>query len=116
MLKLFVAVSAVGKVLSLTCIVKERDPGPVGVPLITPPGDKFNPAGMEPAETVQVNAPVPPVAAKVAPTYAVPTPPPGSDGVVIVNCANAALEKHRNNPTTTRDLTRRLPTLLLTCM
>jgi hypothetical protein len=51
---------------SATRTVKFESPEAVGVPLIAPAEDKFRPAGREPAETLQVNGGVPPVADRVA--------------------------------------------------
>jgi hypothetical protein len=51
--------------LSVTFTVKLNAPVAVGVPPITPPPLKLNPAGNDPDVIVQFSAPVPPVAASV---------------------------------------------------
>ena len=59
---------------SVTCKVKSKVPAAVGVPEIFPEASA-SPAGkLDPEVTLQVSAPEPPVAARVA-LYAVPTVP-----------------------------------------
>ena len=48
---------------SVTLTVKFDAPAEVGVPEITPPADRFNPAGNDPADTDHEYGGVPPVAA-----------------------------------------------------
>ena len=50
---------------SVTLAVKLNVPGAVGVPESTPPVDKLNPPGKDPALTVQVYGVVPPPATSV---------------------------------------------------
>jgi len=50
----WVAVNAVGVVLSVTLAVKVKGPDAVGIPLRTPPELSVIPAGNAPALTVQV--------------------------------------------------------------
>ena len=57
---------------------------PAGVPLITPPPDRFKPVGSEPEMIVQAYGGVPPVAVSVVVGYATPIVAGGSVVVVIV--------------------------------
>jgi len=56
----FVAVSAIGCVLSVICTVKELLPGAVGVPEINPELESVSPAGKTPLMTDHVYGVVPP--------------------------------------------------------
>ncbi len=74
--------------LSVSLTVKLAAPAAPGVPDIAPPGDRFNPAGNDPLDTVQEYGGVPPVALSVC-EYGAPAVPAGSDDVVISNVAGA---------------------------
>ena len=73
---------------SLSCTVKLLRPGVVGVPVMAPAAESAMPPGNAPDETDHWYPPVPPVATRFC-EYAVPTIPSGSDGVAIVNAADA---------------------------
>lgn len=61
---------------SVTLKVTLGAPAAVGVPEMTPVLERVSPAGSDPESTVQVFAPLPPVASKVC-EYGVPTTPAG---------------------------------------
>ena len=63
---------------SVTVTVKDAVPAVVGVPLMTPDGERARPAGGEPTDMAHEYGIVPPVAASVC-EYATPTVPPGND-------------------------------------
>jgi len=54
-----------GALLSVTRIVKLNEPSAVGVPLIAPLDERFNPCGNEPEASAQLYGLMPPVAVKV---------------------------------------------------
>lgn len=84
------ACDAVVPTLSLTCAVKLNVPVAVGVPEIVPLEARVKPEGNDPAVTLQVNPPAPPVAARDC-EYVVPTTPLGTDTVVmVIGCALTA--------------------------
>ena len=68
---------------SFTCTVNDEVPAVVGVPDIAPvPAARLNPAGSDPALTLQLYGAVPPFACSVA-EYGVPVVPPDNDTVTI---------------------------------
>ena len=74
----------VGVLESVAVTVKFDVPPAVGDPVMSPlPLSSGSPAGSDPLVTAQVTGAVPPVDARVAPTYGLPTCPPGSDAVVM---------------------------------
>ena len=72
MVKVCVAVCAVGVVESVTLAVKENEPEAVGVPETAPAVERVKPAGNAPALTLQLYGVVPPEAANEV-EYAAPT-------------------------------------------
>ncbi len=87
MVKLAVAVWAVGVSESVTVTVKGVAPTVVGVPEITPALLKLKPAGGVPD---QLYGPMPPLACKVAPRYTTLTTPCGSELEVVATASGAA--------------------------
>ena len=87
-----VAVRWDGLLESVTVIATVLAPAAVGVPLICPvEALRVNPAGSPVADHVYGDTP--PVAARVAPGYAVFTTPEGSDDVVMVNCPAIVIDR-----------------------
>ena len=78
------SVRAVGALASVAVTVKVV-PDPVGVPVMVPVAPlRLSPAGSFPLVTAQLTGAVPPVEARVAPGYTSPSPPPGSEPVVML--------------------------------
>ena len=77
--------------VSVAFAVKLNGPLAVGVPESTPAVLSDMPAGIAPAETVQVNGEVPPVAARVCDVYATFCDPAGSGELVVTVIGAAAM-------------------------
>jgi hypothetical protein len=90
MLRLAVAVLAVGVSESVTVTVKFTVPEAVGVPEMAPVAElSTRPAGKLPVVTAQEYGVMPPVACKVAPAYTELTTPSGNELEVVVTLSGA---------------------------
>ena len=78
----------VGVLESAAVTVKFDVPPAVGDPVMSPlPLSSESPAGSDPLVTAQETGAVPPLDARVTPTYGLPACPPGSDAVVMFAAA-----------------------------
>lgn len=83
---------AVQPALSVTRTLKLAVPAAVGVPEITPPAERVNPAGNVPSDSDQVYGDMPPLAVSVW-LYAVPTVPFGRNaGEIEIEGQTIAIE------------------------